>query len=232
MCIWVSVAELWRTGRDTFFGFSLFGHSDLPWWHLSGHVKKNPSPSLFGITHLTISLSDHCLKIAKILVCMFSHVWLFAALWTLAYQAPLSMGFPGQGYWSGLPFPPPGDFPDSGIKPPVLWWILYLWSHWGFCQHFVRSLSEDGENGPKMSMYKRSTHLGKLDTNGHSQAYTSKSNNPWGLWASYFQIYHIITQNAQFFAKILQTIQRNLKEWPTENTKMTLTEIPKKPRLL
>ena len=38
-------------------------------------------------------------------------------LWTIADQAPLSMGFPRQDYWSGLPFPSPGDLPDGGIKP-------------------------------------------------------------------------------------------------------------------
>ena len=37
--------------------------------------------------------------------------------WTVAHQAPLSMGFPRQEYWSKLPFPPPGDNSDSGIKP-------------------------------------------------------------------------------------------------------------------
>ena len=37
--------------------------------------------------------------------------------WTVAHQGPLSMGFPRQEYWSGLPFPPPGDLPDPGIKP-------------------------------------------------------------------------------------------------------------------
>ena len=37
--------------------------------------------------------------------------------WTVAYQALLSMGFPRQEYWSGLPFPSPEDLPDSGIKP-------------------------------------------------------------------------------------------------------------------
>ena len=37
--------------------------------------------------------------------------------WTLARQAPLSMGFSMQEYWRGLPFPPPGDLPDPGIKP-------------------------------------------------------------------------------------------------------------------
>ena len=41
----------------------------------------------------------------------------FGTLWTVARQAPLSMGFPSQVYWSGLPFPPLGDPPNSGIKP-------------------------------------------------------------------------------------------------------------------
>ena len=42
---------------------------------------------------------------------------LFATPWTVAYQAPLSMGFSRQEYWSGLPFPFPGDLPNPGIKP-------------------------------------------------------------------------------------------------------------------
>ena len=37
--------------------------------------------------------------------------------WTVAHQAPLSMGFSRQGYWSGLPCPPPGDLPNPGIEP-------------------------------------------------------------------------------------------------------------------
>ena len=37
--------------------------------------------------------------------------------WTVAHQAPMSMGFSKQEYWSGLPFPPPGDLPDPGIEP-------------------------------------------------------------------------------------------------------------------
>ena len=51
----------------------------------------------------------------------FSHVWLFATLCkklaTVAHQDPLSMGFSRQEYWSGLPFPPPGDLPNPGIEP-------------------------------------------------------------------------------------------------------------------
>ena len=41
----------------------------------------------------------------------------FATPWTVAHQAPLSMGFPRQDYWSGLPFPSPGDLPNPGIEP-------------------------------------------------------------------------------------------------------------------
>ena len=46
-----------------------------------------------------------------------SRVRLLATPWTAAYQAPLSMGFSRQEYWSGLLFPSPGDLPDPGIEP-------------------------------------------------------------------------------------------------------------------
>ena len=46
----------------------------------------------------------------------FSHTRLFATPWTVACQAPLSTGFPRQEYWSGLPFPSPGDLSNLGIK--------------------------------------------------------------------------------------------------------------------
>ena len=46
-----------------------------------------------------------------------SHVRLFVTPWTIAYQAPPSMGFSRQECWSGLPFPSPGDLPDPGIEP-------------------------------------------------------------------------------------------------------------------
>ena len=48
---------------------------------------------------------------------LLSCVQLFATPWTTAYQAPPSMGFSRQEYWSGLPFPSPGDLPDPGIEP-------------------------------------------------------------------------------------------------------------------
>ena len=53
-------------------------------------------------------------------VCTLNRVQLFATLWTVACQAPLSMEFPRQEYWSGLPFPSPGDLPDPGIEPASL----------------------------------------------------------------------------------------------------------------
>ena len=46
-----------------------------------------------------------------------SYVWLFATLWAVAHQAPLPMGFSRREYWSGLPFPPPGDLPEPGTEP-------------------------------------------------------------------------------------------------------------------
>ena len=53
----------------------------------------------------------------KVKVKSLSRVRLFATPWTVAYQAPPSMGFSRQEYWSGLPFPSPGDLPDPGIEP-------------------------------------------------------------------------------------------------------------------
>ena len=62
-----------------------------------------------------------------------NHVWFFVTPRTVAHQAPLSMGFSRQGYWSGLPFPPLEDLPNLGIKPaspvsPALRWIPYHWA--------------------------------------------------------------------------------------------------------
>ena len=53
---------------------------------------------------------------ALVTACMLSCVRLFATPWTVACQAPLSMGFSKQEYWSGLPFPPPGNLPHPGIR--------------------------------------------------------------------------------------------------------------------
>ena len=54
---------------------------------------------------------DRCCSSVK------NHVRLFAMPWAVVFQAPLSMGFPRQEYWSGLPFPSPGNLPNSWIEP-------------------------------------------------------------------------------------------------------------------
>ena len=57
----------------------------------------------------------------------FSRAWLFATLQTVACQAPQSIRFSRQEYWSGLPFPSPGDLPDPGIQPMSLMsWSITL----------------------------------------------------------------------------------------------------------
>ena len=66
----------------------------------------------------------------------FSCVRLFATPWTVTHQGPLSMGFPRQESWNGLPCLSPGDLPNPGIKPvspaaPALQADSLLLSHWG-----------------------------------------------------------------------------------------------------
>ena len=53
----------------------------------------------------------------KVKVKSLSHVQLFGTPWIVAYQAPQSMEFSRQDYWSGLPFPSPADLPNPGIEP-------------------------------------------------------------------------------------------------------------------
>ena len=69
----------------------------------------------------------------KVKVTSLSRVQLFATPWTVAHQAPPSMGFSRQGYWIVVPFPSLEDLPYSEIKPrsPALQQILYCVSHWG-----------------------------------------------------------------------------------------------------
>ena len=88
--------------------------SNIPctWSHLHFHRHSLSS----GLCHLLCQQSQSLSSHAYMLSC-FSHVWLFATPWTVAHQAPLSMGFSRQEYWSGLPFPPPGDLPKPGIEP-------------------------------------------------------------------------------------------------------------------
>ena len=64
----------------------------------------------------------------------FSHVLLIVILWNVIYQTPLSIGFTRKEYWSGLPWPPPKDLPDPGIKPlspaAPAWKVDFLTTEW------------------------------------------------------------------------------------------------------
>ena len=64
-----------------------------------------------------LKLSKLIMLSLKVKVKSFSHVRLFATPWMVTYQAPQSMGFSKQEYWSGLPFPSPGDLSNPGIEP-------------------------------------------------------------------------------------------------------------------
>ena len=72
-------------------------------------------------------------KVKSRMLSRFSRVRLFVSPWAVACQAPPSMGFSRQEYWSGLPFPSPGYLPDPGIEPrsPTLQADTYHLSHQG-----------------------------------------------------------------------------------------------------
>ena len=77
-------------------------------WHRAGSAKGPFCPGAALPMHASMHVSH------------FSHFQFVATLWTVACQASPSMGFSRQEYWSGLPCPPPGIFPDPGIKPVSL----------------------------------------------------------------------------------------------------------------
>ena len=111
-----------------------------------------------------------------------SRVRLLATPWTEAYQAPPSMGFSRQEYWSGLPFSSPGDIPDPGIRPlAILWnstfkWVnllsfsplplasllflaIFLSAFLFFSQRFCASLFGEGSGNPlQYSCLKNQSH--------------------------------------------------------------------------
>ena len=80
-------------------------------------VAVSLSPYLSICRSLLQTPRGFCPQWGKGSVCVLSHLRLFVTPWTVARQAPLSMGFLRQEYWSGLPFPSPGDLPSPGIKP-------------------------------------------------------------------------------------------------------------------
>ena len=85
----------------------------------------SPSDLLFmKWKHMSMDLSENIhsnfVENSLKMLSRFSCVWLFGTPWTVAHQALLSMGFSRQEYWSGLPFPSPGDLLDTGMEPMSL----------------------------------------------------------------------------------------------------------------
>ena len=66
---------------------------------------------LYLFTHNKYSVYETCA-----VLCRFNHIQFFATLWMVGHQAPLTMGFSRQEYWSGLPCPPQGIFPTQGTE--------------------------------------------------------------------------------------------------------------------
>ena len=86
------------------------------------HTRMHPRLSVWTFTlfQLTKLLCYTVPDIPHSLACLLSHfsrVWLFAALWTVACQVPLCMGFSRQECWSGFPCPPLGGLPNPGMEP-------------------------------------------------------------------------------------------------------------------
>ena len=81
--------------------------------------SEPPGKPIYADDPTLMAESEEQLKslLMKVKVTSLSRARLFATLWTVVYKVPLSMEFSRQEYWSGLPFPSPGDLPDPGIKP-------------------------------------------------------------------------------------------------------------------
>ena len=69
---------------------------------------------------MAVLRASHTLIVCVSVCFVLSHVPVFTTLWTVAHQAPLSVGSSRQEYWSGLPFPSPGDLPDQGSNTGLL----------------------------------------------------------------------------------------------------------------
>jgi len=86
-----------------------------------GHKESDMTERLIWLTeedNVTLkSHLTHFMYIKEVKVKSLSRVRLFVTPWTVARQVPLSMEFSRQEYWSGLPFPSPGDLSDPGIEP-------------------------------------------------------------------------------------------------------------------
>ena len=82
------------------------------WWATVHRIAKLDMPE--WLTHIAVL---NVISIWWVHAQSLCHVWLFETPCTVAHQTPMSIGLSQQEYWSGLPFPPPGDPPDPGMEP-------------------------------------------------------------------------------------------------------------------
>ena len=101
----------WNKFFNTKFNVWIKKGNSWTWKETAEHFPK------MNVMWLNIIQFECFLEKVKVKVKSLSRVQLFAAPWTVAYQAPPSMDFSRQEYWTGLPFPSPGDLPDPGIEP-------------------------------------------------------------------------------------------------------------------
>ena len=95
----------------------MWGHLTEGWEMESNHGRgAYPDGAWWTVSSVCMCIGVCVCTRAQLLSC----IWLFATPWIMACQAPLSMEFSRQEYWSGFPFPPSGDLPNPGIKPTSL----------------------------------------------------------------------------------------------------------------
>ena len=112
---------------QVFFPHSISSHFSGSWFLLET-LPEMPYNSKYMLTYFSSTFNFVMLPLSMtiymhVVVLVLSHfscVRLFATLWTVASQPPLSMGFSRQEYWSGLPCPPSGHLTDPGVEPPFL----------------------------------------------------------------------------------------------------------------
>ena len=110
-------AEWGRPWFTTFANICSFSSTNRANFQLQSDIPGGMSCVVTGMVFPPYRCNRHLRKGKERKVKLLSCLRLFATPWTIAYQAPLSMEFSRQEYWSGLPFPSPGDLPEPGNEP-------------------------------------------------------------------------------------------------------------------
>ena len=117
--------QVWSLDQEEPLEEGMPTHSSILTWRIYRQTSLAGYSARCRKESNTTEVTKHTRSVQsmKVKVKSLSRVRLFEIPWTVACQAPRSMGFSRQQYWSGLPFPSPGDLPDPGIEPGSL--VLY-----------------------------------------------------------------------------------------------------------